>query len=176
MKRKSVMFGMAIVAILFVVGLVVIGALDPTTALAVPFIPVIGAALTQDRNTPQRDGDIINIGVAAGKKIYAGALVALDANGYATPGATATTLKGLGRAEEQVDNSSGSNGDVAVNVRKGIFRFANEATDQVTAADIGNNCYIVDDQTVAKTDGTGTRSVAGKVFDVDSQGVWVDMR
>jgi hypothetical protein len=31
----------------------------------------------------------------------------------------------------------------------------------------------VDDQTVAKTDGTGARSVAGKVFDVDSGGVWV---
>ena len=134
------------------------------------------AALTQDRNTPQRDGSIIQIGVAGGKKIYAGALVALDTNGYATPGATATTLKGLGRAEEQVDNSGGADGAVTVNVRKGIFRFENEATDQVTSADIGGNCYIVDDQTVAKTDGTGTRSVAGKVFDVDSDGVWVDLR
>jgi len=132
------------------------------------------AALTQDRNTPQRDGSIINIGVAAGKKIYAGALVALDANGYATPGATATGLKGLGRAEAQVDNSGGSNGAVTVDVRKGIFRYNNSSgADQITTADIGNDCYIVDDQTVAKTDGTGTRSVAGKVFDVDSDGVWV---
>jgi len=132
------------------------------------------AALTQDRNTPQRDGSIINIGVAAGKKIYAGALVALDANGYATPGVAATGLKGLGRAEAQVDNSSGSNGDKTVDVRKGIFRYENSSgADQITRADIGNDCYIVDDQTVAKTDGTGTRSVAGKVFDVDSDGVWV---
>ena len=134
------------------------------------------AALTADRNTPQRDGSIINIGVAGGKKIYAGALVAVDANGYATPGATATNLKALGRAEEQVDNSGGADGAVTVNVRKGIFRFENHPSDQVTAADIGNNCYMVDDQTVAKTDGTGTRSVAGRVFDVDSEGVWVDLR
>lgn len=42
-----------------------------------------------------------------------------------------------------------------------------------TAADIGSDCYIVDDQTVAKTNGTNTRSVAGKIMDVDAQGVWV---
>ncbi len=131
------------------------------------------AALTADRDTPRRDGDIVSMGVAASKKIYAGALVARDANGYATPGATATGLLGVGRAESQVDNSSGSNGDVTVEVRKGVFRFDNYATDQVTIADIGNDCYIVDDQTVARTNGTGTRSVAGKVFDVDSNGVWV---
>jgi hypothetical protein len=80
----------------------------------------------------------------------------------------------MGRAETQADNSSGSNGDITVDVRKGVFRFANSTGgDEITRADIGGNCYIVDDQTVAKTDGTGARSVAGKVFDVDSGGVWV---
>ena len=33
---------------------------------------------------------------------------------------------------------------------------------------------MVDDQTVAKTDGTGTRSAAGVVVNVDALGVWVD--
>jgi hypothetical protein len=132
------------------------------------------AALTVDRNTPRRDGDIISMGVAGAKKIFAGAMVALDANGYATPGVTATDLLGIGRAEAHVDNSSGADGDLSVDVRKGVFRFANStAGDQIAAADIGSDCYIVDDQTVAKTDGTGTRSVAGKVFDVDPDGVWV---
>ena len=32
------------------------------------------------------------------------------------------------------------------------------------------------DQTVAKTNGGNTRSRAGKVFDVDADGVWVDFR
>jgi hypothetical protein len=132
------------------------------------------AALTEDRKTPRRDGDILNISVAGSTKIYAGSLVARDANGYATPGATATTLLGIGRAEAQADNSSGSDGDIVVDVRKGVFRFANSAGgDEITSADIGSYCYIVDDQTVAKTDGTGTRSVTGKVFDVDPDGVWV---
>lgn len=131
-------------------------------------------ALAQDRNTPARDGGELVLGVAAAKKIYAGALVARDANGYATPGATATTLLGIGRAEEYVDNSSGAANAVTARVRKGIFRFANSASgDLITIADIGNDCYIVDDQTVAKTNGTSTRSVAGKIFDVDSSGVWV---
>ncbi len=135
------------------------------------------AALAADRDTSMRAGDSINIGVAAAKKIYEGALVARDANGYATPGATATTLVGIGRAEEQVDNSAGANGAKTVTVRKGIFKFGNSAAaDAITDAVIGTNCYIVDDQTVAKTDGTATRSVAGKVFKVDSDGVWVDMR
>lgn len=130
-------------------------------------------ALAKDRNTPRREGSTISIGVAAAKKIYAGALVALDASGYATPGAVATTLKGLGRAEEMADNTTGANGAKVVSVAKGVFRFANHGTDTVTAAHIGSSCYIVDDETVASTNGTGTRSVAGTVFDVDADGVWV---
>ena len=56
-------------------------------------------------------------------------------------------------------------------------QFANSAaTDAITLADIGKDCFIVDDQTVAKTDGSGTRSRAGRVFDVDADGVWVEFR
>ncbi len=132
------------------------------------------AALTKDRDTKEKAGVLFVAPVAAAKKIYAGALVALDASGNATPGATATTLKSAGRAEEFVDNSTGSAGDKSVNIKKGVFHFANSAAgDLIARADIGNNCYIVDDQTVAKTDGTSTRSIAGKIVDVDTTGVWV---
>ena len=53
--------------------------------------------------------------------------------------------------------------------------FANSsAGDLITIADIGKACFIVDDQTVAKTDGTGTRSRAGIVDGIEaSGGVWV---
>lgn len=132
------------------------------------------AALTTDRETPRRSGDIITLPAAAAKKFYAGALCARDASGNATPGATATTILGVGRVREQVDNSSGAAGAVTVSIEKGIFRWANSATDPVVASDIGNDCYIVDDQTVSHTD--TNQSVAGKVFDVDSLGVWVDLR
>ena len=53
----------------------------------------------------------------------------------------------------------------------GTFAFANSASgDLIARADIGNDCYIVDDQTVAKTNGSSTRSIAGKVYDVDADG------
>lgn len=132
------------------------------------------ASLSKDRDTPKRSGDTLVLGVAEGKKIFAGALVARNAGGYATPGATSTALLGVGRAEEYVDNSGGLDGDKAINISKGVFLFRNAPEDdEITRADIGNDCYIVDDQTVAKTDGEGTRSIAGRIFDIELAGVWV---
>jgi len=131
-------------------------------------------ALTADRNTPRRDGTELSLGLAATTKIYGGSIVCRNAAGAAVPGSTATTLKSLGVAMQQVDNSAGLAGAKKVQIRRGTFRFANSsAGDLIVAADIGNDCYIVDDQTVAKTNGTNTRSVAGKVHDVDADGVWV---
>ncbi|SIP96031.1 hypothetical protein [Bosea sp. TND4EK4] len=131
-------------------------------------------ALNADRNTPTRKSDLLERPAAAAKRYYAGALLALDANGRLVPGATATTLKGVGRCEGFVDNAAGADDAVTVKVRRGSFRWNNStAGDAITAADIGADCYIVDDQTVAKTNGTNTRSVAGKIMDVDAQGVWV---
>jgi|SRR5579883_1260662 len=133
------------------------------------------AALTADRNTPERELRDRVFAVKGAKKIYAGSLVVLD-GGFAQPGATALNLVAVGRAQETVDNTAGADGAVNVTVRRGTFRFANSAAgDAIAAADIGNDCYIVDDQTVAKTNGANTRSVAGKIRDVDAQGVWVEI-
>lgn len=129
-------------------------------------------ALAKDRNTPDRRGDIYRHPVDGGVKIYAGALVALAA-GFAKPGATAVGLVAIGRAEHQVDNTLGADGDVFVDVRTGVFRFDNADADLVARTHIGGDCYIVDDCTVAATHGVNTRSVAGKVVDVDDDGVWV---
>lgn len=135
-------------------------------------------ALAADRNTPWRTLDLeIYAPIAAAVKVFAGALVMLDASGDATPGAVATGQIPLGRAREQVDNSGGSAGDLSLTVEAGVFRWQNSAAgDAITRAEIGDVCYIVDDETVAKTDGTSTRSKAGLIVDVDSLGVWVDMR
>jgi hypothetical protein len=133
------------------------------------------AALTADRPTPKRDGRNLNLPVAASTKIYAGAIVAVNSSGYATKGATSTTLKAAGVAKEQVDNSAGSDGALRIEVARGVHQFANSsAGDLIGLADIGSTCYIVDDQTVAKTNGTNTRSAAGTVRDVDANGVWVE--
>lgn len=131
------------------------------------------AALTADRNTAARAPNIREPRVKASTLIYAGALVALNA-GLAVPASTATGLKVIGRAEHRADNSGGADGAIRVKVGCGCYRFANSASgDLIAAADIGSLCYAVDDQTVAKTDASATRSVAGTIFDVDDQGVWV---
>ncbi|MGC9368704.1 MAG: hypothetical protein ACP5DX_04095 [Paracoccaceae bacterium] len=131
-------------------------------------------ALTADRNTPRSQGDDRSGAVGAATTIYAGALVMRNATGYLVEGQTATGLVGVGRAEERVDNSAGADGDLNVTYRPGIYRFANSAgADEITIAEIGAKAYAVDDQTVAKTDGTATRSPAGIIDDVDANGVWV---
>ncbi len=133
-------------------------------------------ALTKDRNTEMKDGELISVPMAASAKIFAGSLVVANATGYAAPGSVATALTVLGRAEEQKDNTNGSDGDVSILIRrKKTFKFGNYGSDLVTQADVGKTCYIYDDETVAKTDGTSTRSAAGKVIAVESDGVWVEI-
>lgn len=133
------------------------------------------AALTKDRATPRlSQGDVFDRDAAANAVIFAGGIVCLSATGYATRGATATTLVADGVAQQPANNTGGADGAVKVRIFKGIFRFGNSAAgDAITRAEIGDDCYIVDDQTVAKTSGGDTRSIAGKIMDVDAQGVWV---
>lgn len=107
---------------------------------------------------------------------YAGGIAVLD-GGFLKPGETATGLVAVGVLQESYDNTGGSDGDIGARVDRGIFPFANSGgADEITRTEIGSDCYIVDDQTVAKTSGSSTRSVAGKVFDVDADGVWVEFR
>ncbi len=128
-----------------------------------------------DRKTPMKDAELIPVPVAADAVIGAGKIVVANATGYAAPGSTATTLTYLGRAEEAVDNNGGADGDINILVRrKKAFKFKNYGSDLVDQADLGKTCYIYDDETVAKTDGTSTRSEAGKVVGIDSDGVWVE--
>jgi hypothetical protein len=132
--------------------------------------------LVADRDTPYRTGEDQSDPVKGATKIFAGSLVCLDANGWAVPGATATTLKARGRAEEQADNSGGADGAEAVRTRKGVFRFKNSGADPIDRSHIEGTAYIVDDETVAATNGTNTRSAAGKIVDLDAAGVWVEIR
>ncbi len=131
-------------------------------------------ALTSERNTRARLGDLRVEPMAATVKIWGGSLVMRNAAGYLTKGATATGCIGVGRAERTVDNT-GAAGAASIEYRIGLFLFANSAAgDLITIADIGKLCYIVDDQTVAKTDGTATRSRAGIVDGIEANGaVWV---
>ncbi|MCX7204748.1 MAG: hypothetical protein NT086_01930 [Proteobacteria bacterium] len=132
------------------------------------------AAITQDRNTPFKEGVLIRVAVAANAKIFAGTLVCASATGFATPGATAITLAYLGMADEFADNTGGADGAITVGIRRNrAFKWANDAGDPVTQASVGRPCFVLDNQTVSKTNGTNTRSQAGTVVGVDADGVWV---
>ncbi len=135
------------------------------------------SALAAERNTKRYgDDEVMGFPVKTNVKCYMGGMAVLNA-GYAAPATTATGLIALGRFEKTVDNTGQANGFQSIEVRQGTFLWANSASsDQITQADCGNFCYIVDDQTVAKTDGSGTRSKAGKVVGVEgTTGVWVMM-
>lgn len=129
------------------------------------------AALSSNRNTPARDGwAYMERIVAAGATIHAGAMVGqLAVSATAAPMGTALTMTALGRAE-----AAASAGGL-LTIRRGVFRCDNSGADPVTLADYGATVYAVDDHTVARTDGGGTRAAAGIVRDVDAQGVWVEI-
>lgn len=130
-------------------------------------------ALSAPRNTPERFGEVFAFPVAASTTVHQGGLVVLNA-GYAEPGSVATGLVAVGRAEGSA--TAVSAGDAVVEVRRGVFQFKNSlTTDLIAQADVGADCYVVDDETVAKTNGTNTRSRAGKIVAVDSDGVWVQV-
>lgn len=122
------------------------------------------AALSAERDTREQVGNVYGYPLAAGVKAWKGGIAVLDAAGDMKPGVTATGLVAVGRFEDTHD-VAGEN----VTAKGGDFWYANSAAvDEITAAEIGDDCYIVDDQTVAKTNGGNTRSVAGKIIDVDA--------
>jgi hypothetical protein len=117
-----------------------------------------------------------NYPVKGTTKIWPGAIVCLNASGLAIPGATATSLIAVGIALELADNSAGADSAITVQVEQGVHDFTNSAAgDAIAQADVGKDCYIVDDQTVAKTDGSAARSRAGKVIRIEGGRVYVQM-
>ncbi|MEM7751795.1 MAG: hypothetical protein AAF230_00180 [Pseudomonadota bacterium] len=131
-------------------------------------------ALTKGRTTPQRAGDNRSGLVAAAAVLFQGGIVMRNAAGYLVEGQTATGLVAVGMSPEAIDNAAGANGDITMEYMPGRFRFENSTGgDAITVANIGDIAFVVDDQTVALTNGGNTRSPAGTIEDVDAQGVWI---
>lgn len=105
--------------------------------------------------------DKLYLPVAAAANCHAGGLAVIE-DGYVKPAAAGINLKPVGIFERDADNSAGTAGALSVEVRAGVYPFKNSATtDAVTQADVGRLVYMVDDQTVARTSGIGTRAPAG---------------
>ena len=131
------------------------------------------AALASPRNTKERVGDVFDFPVKAATTCHQGGLAVLDA-GYAAPGRVATTLIAVGLFQESA--TAVSAGDAVARVKRGVFKLANStAGDLIAQANVGADCYIVDDQTVALTYGGASCSRAGTFAAVDADGVWVQV-
>ena len=131
------------------------------------------ANATEGRNTKRRNADRVSGLVNSGATIYTGTLVTrLASGGNLVPGGTASAGVVVGVAEETVVGD----GVKTLEYSRGCFQFANSASgDLIAAGDIGATCYIVDNDTVAKTDNSAARKAAGKIIDVDAGGVWVEV-
>lgn len=132
-------------------------------------------ATTEGRATSRRDGRQMTPPVAATTKIPVGVMVAINTSGLAVNGAATSSLVTVGVSEADADNTAGADAAIRVKVRRGCFKFGNSpSADQITLANVNANCYVVDNQTVAKTNNSGARPVAGVIRDVDTDGVWVE--
>lgn len=120
----------------------------------------VGFAMAQT-TAVQRESVIspnLALPVAASTTIYKGSMVCADADGYAVPASDTSGLSNvIGIADETVDNSAGSDGDLSVVVvtgRRWILTASSIGQD-----DVGATMYVVDDETVDETDpGNGIRA------------------
>lgn len=130
--------------------------------------------------TEMRDGILMPVPLVALALVLQGTFAVVNAAGYAV------ASKDVGGADQSCvgvwDNSAenmGANGDVfACARRKQQFLVKNSTVDPVAQSDLGAVVYIEDNQTIAKTDGTGTRSVGGYFMGFDLQFpefVWVEI-
>lgn len=112
------------------------------------------AVLSADRSLPVtkqwdavQGGFVLDYDVEASEIIYAGSIVMLGTSGIEA--ANAGTQPCLGIALEQADNASGSAGDVRCQVLVGGCWEHDVAS--TTIANIGDNVFASDDQTLVLT-------------------------
>ena len=113
-------------------------------------------ATTTARESKRKDGELIAYKMAA-VKIPKGALVNINAAGYATNSTDASGETFAGVAYETVDNSAGSAGDKVIRVEtRGTFEFV-DGGGNGAQTDVGVEFKIVDNQTV--TDAATTNNL-----------------
>lgn len=131
-----------------------------------------GTALTANRDTHTRTGELVSMLVETNVTIYAGAMVCENGSSRVVPASDTSGYAVIGRAESAVSTVGDLTATKYINVRRGVFLWANG--DSFTAANVGDLAYVEDDQTVQKAASATYDIVAGIVIEVVSGGVWVD--
>ncbi len=113
----------------------------------VPVLMFAMAPLVADKKLEYKEGVEVPALVAATTTIFAGAFVSVNAAGFLVPGDDAAGQIFHGVSREHVDNSLGGNGDFPCLVRRrGLIRAIMGTA--ITQANVGDNVFLVDDQTV----------------------------
>lgn len=120
-----------------------------------------------------KEGRQGNLGVDGGTHIFEGTLIAqLIATGMAVPYSTASSSRCVGVSQHEADNTSGSDGDVEIQIETDrVFAFANDGSDAFDAAHIlGAIVYGSDDHTVADSSNSGARQPVGFFMGMEPNG------
>lgn len=109
---------------------------------------------------------LLSFPVEANTQIFAGTMVATNAAGNAVPANSTTAKVVWGRCERGVNNlttnaPNGAAGVQQVGVRPGAYYLNQDAT--ISQANVGQNAYVVDDNTVSLNDNGGARIFAGVI-------------
>lgn len=118
--------------------------------------------LSADRDTVMKAGDLRAYPVKANVKIYKGALLMIDSDGYLTLAASDATAVFAGVAYEAKDNTGGANGDVSCRVLQDSKQHQLPGAG-FTQADVGKLVYATDDEIVALTQAVGDEVAVGKI-------------
>ena len=129
--------------------------------------------LAADTERPSRSGPGIGLRYPCGVDIiYKGALVNVNAAGFLIAAGDTASETCVGVADENVDNSGGSAGDLFCKVISGRA-FLITATSLIDA-DVGTLAMVVDDDTVEVAAATSNDVTVGTIIElVSATSVWV---
>lgn len=132
-------------------------------------------ALTEDHKLEYREGGELSCPVDDADVIYAGAFVSVNADGYLVDGADESGQIFMGVSLEQKDNSEGSDGDLTCQIRRrGVVKALFDTA--ISQANVGDNAYLVDDQTVDVVGNVTYAIFCGIIAEyIDTTHAWIDI-
>jgi len=132
-------------------------------------------ALAADKQIEYREGVELEFEMAATEKVFGGALACVNAAGYCLEGSDTAGLIFMGWATEQVDNTDGDDGDLTIVLRRrGLVKVILGTA--ITIANVGDNVFLVDDQTVDLVGNTTHDIFCGIIAGfIDTTHAWIDI-
>ncbi|MRR15692.1 MAG: hypothetical protein EG826_04460 [Deltaproteobacteria bacterium] len=119
---------------------------------------VMAMTLAADKALEYTEGVEVPFPVINADILYAGSNICVNTAGYALPGSDTAGLIYAGVAVERVDNSTGNAGDKQIRLRRrGLVKMT--LATAITQANVGDNVFLVDDETVDLT-----ANVTNKIF------------